>query len=84
MINWKYKGKYYYFDHMTALQMIGFLILIPMVVYWSESININYLSITSIVTYAVILWFICMNCVESYEPYYFDEKGNKVLGKKPK
>ncbi len=84
MINWKYKDKYYYFDHMTALQIIGFFILVPMVVYWSESININYLSITSLVTYAVILWFIYMNCVKSYEPYYFDENGNKILGKKPK
>ena len=25
MINWKYKDKYYYFDHMTAIQIIGFL-----------------------------------------------------------
>ena len=84
MINWKYKDIYYYFDHMTALQIIGFLILIPIVVYWSESININYLSITSLVAYAFILWLIFANCVKSYEPYYFDEKGNKVLGKKPK
>lgn len=84
MIKWKYKDKNYYFDHVPALGILAFLFGAPMLVAWSEGYHINYLSPGNIIVIGFAGYLIYKNCISSYEPYYFDKSGKKIIGKEPK
>lgn len=84
MINWKYKGKYYYFDHMPAIGILAFIFGAPILVAWANNYSLNYLSIWNIIPLLVAGYLIYHNCIVSYEPYYCDGKGKKILGEKLK
>lgn len=84
MINWKYKDKYYYFDIVPALGIIAFLFGAPALTMWGNSININWLSPWNFIVATLAIYLIYKNCINEYEPYYFDASGKKVIGEKPK
>lgn len=84
MIRWKYKDKNYYFDHMPAIGILAFIFGAPILVAWANDYSLNYLSIWNIIPLFLAGYLIYRNCTVSYEPHYYDEKGKKILGEKPK
>ncbi|MBR7715597.1 hypothetical protein EHF38_04995 [Acinetobacter baumannii] len=83
MIEWKFKGRNFYFNYLKALGILGLLVFAPLVFIWSENIYINWFSIPSLITYLLIIYIVYKSCVDSYEPYYFDENGKLIEGEEP-
>lgn len=88
MIEWKYKGRNYYFNHFNALAFTGMFIILPLIYGWIEGFipGIFYdkiFLITFILTMLFYIYAIFKTCVDSYEPYYYDENGKRINGEEP-
>lgn len=88
MIRWKYKGRNYYFNHVNALAFIGMFVVLPLLYGWIEGVIPDifydkYFLITFSLTMLFYSYAIYKVSIDSYEPYYFDEKGKKIEGEEP-
>lgn len=85
MIGGKYKGRNYYFNHFNALTFIGMFVVLPLLYGWIEGVipdifYDNYFLIIFSLTMLFYSYAIYKVSIDSYEPYYYDEKGKKIEG----
>lgn len=71
MIEWKYKNKNYYFNHKKALGLIGIILVIPLIIAWTEGVSMIFPSdpIKLIVNISILIFIICIickNCTNHY------------------
>lgn len=67
MIKCKYKGKSYYFDHVSALGLFAIVFIVPSFLAWTYGRSINYFSFSNIVFYIFGIYLIVKYSICSCE-----------------